>query len=697
MQNRNDEFFTGEEFRGQTEYKFMRAEQYINASEVGARAPEAQETAPETQFGNEQGKPRQKPSEALSTKSGKRRASVKDFLTKITESATSTVGTTVAAVGVVATVAVCGSLYVPPPKVNLLSLDVGADYVSYVVQIDELQENVDYDIVVENAYHTFTQEDVSAGENVNFINQLKPFYEYTLSVVGKTEDAIGETVYFEEKFYTGTGAEPKAFISLEDRAVAGNIEIAYSVYVSDPLSLSNQYLVRAFYENELIFEDAWMEGKSTEGVISGWYDGEICFELYSDINGDLRLAGKQSIIVSAPELPPNPSFTMDAEAVLAGMNKFEVGYSITDVHERLRINKAVFLVRYGGGEYEETVILPKANEGLSVAVVIPAGVTEFTLQPTLFLSTQTGQEWQLELQSQAYTAAYQISLAQTTVGVADQYDGTRMLSLNFHAHLPENAVIEVKNPLDSVVEAYDGIYYETFPTDGGEYSYQAKDADGNILTEAQFTTVTLPENLPTTMDYTFNYLNSGNILETYNDDGTINLYGDFNFSTENENIYYEIVFSGGPIYRSRQRGLVLEGIENQEYGVVYSVIFEQDGVRYELMNTPVSGTTGQAIYDQPSMTVADGKLTLVLSQYIDHGEMVDLIFNDTERVSIAVSDFAVNGDGNLGYVYTLPSGVTTVRLEIDATIQKDYYEQLIAGGMEIKGTIYKQIILEETV
>ena len=151
MQNRNDEFFTGEEFRGQTEYKFMRAEQYINASEVGARAPEAQETAPETQFGNEQGKPRQKPSEALSTKSGKRRASVKDFLTKITESATSTVGTTVAAVGVVATVAVCGSLYVPPPKVNLLSLDVGAEYVSYVVQIDELQENVDYDIVVENA------------------------------------------------------------------------------------------------------------------------------------------------------------------------------------------------------------------------------------------------------------------------------------------------------------------------------------------------------------------------------------------------------------------------------------------------------------------------------------------------------------------------------------------------------------------
>ena len=143
--------------------------------------------------------------------------------------------------------------------------------------------------------------------------------------------------------------------------------------------------------------------------------------------------------------------------------------------------------------------------------------------------------------------------------------------------------------------------------------------------------------------------------------------------------------------------MVLEGIENHEYGVVYSVIFEQDGVRYELMNTPVSGTTGQAIYDQPSMTVADGKLTLVLSQYIDHGEMVDLIFNDTERVSIAVSDFAVNGDGNLGYVYTLPSGVTTVRLEIDATIQKDYYEQLIAGGMEIKGTIYKQIILEETV
>ena len=138
--------------------------------------------------------------------------------------------------------------------------------------------------------------------------------------MGKTEDALGQTVFFEQSFYTGTGAEPKAFIDLMQTEQEVGNTIDYSLYVSDPLSLSNRYLVRAFYENELILEESWTGQTTYEGSIPVSVEGEVLFSVYADINGELRLAGEKTVVATLPEGLPirNPQFVFSKKPFWRG-------------------------------------------------------------------------------------------------------------------------------------------------------------------------------------------------------------------------------------------------------------------------------------------------------------------------------------------------------------------------------------------
>ena len=698
MRTHNDEFFSGEEFRKQTEYKIIRAEQYINASEVAARAPEAMPSPPETQFGNERpSEPKKKSSEQPSTQGGRRRASVKDFLSKITETATSTVGTTVAVVCAAATVAVCGSIYVPAPHVSLISLDVGADCVEYVLALDELQENVDYDIVVANPYHTFTQTEVTAGENTCFISDLKPFYEYTLSVVGKTEDALGQTVYFEQSFYTGTGAEPKAFIGLTQTDYEGESVIDYSLYVSDPLSLSDQYLVRAFYENELILEENWTGQTTYEGSIPVSMEGEVLFSVYADLDGELRLAGEKTIIATLPEVLPirDPQFVLLEEAVLAGMDVFNVPYEIRDLDERLRLEKAVFHVAYNGGEYDTELssFVLSTSDGLPVD--LPADVTEFTVSAELYAVTEDGETRQAVVQPQTYAAPHQVVLAEKEVFDASQYNEDRTLTLRFFTHLPEGATISVTDTATGVAtEATYGEYSVTLTESSKSFTYQVLDEQGNVLIGEQSCSMHFDLEKPT---YTFSYTNPGDYLETYNEDGTINLYTDVQFSCDDERVYYEVVYYGGDVpeqvYRSRHPHVALENLPNQGYYFIYYVVYEQDGVRYVIGYTAVSGNTGQNLENDVLLTATSSSVELSIYNSIGwQGDLV-LTINETQKISLTASDFV---EGEYTRVYTLASDteIFSVTLEIFASDQMQMYEILSSAGVQINGSIYRQLFLE---
>lgn len=700
MRTHNDEFFSGEEFRKQTEYKIIRAEQYINVSEVAARAPEAMPSPPETQFGNERpSEPKKKSSELPSTQSGRRRASVKDFLSKITETATSTVGTTVAVIGAAATVAVCGSIYAPAPHVSLISLDVGADCVEYVLALDELQENVDYDIVVSNAYHTFTQTEVTAGENTCFINQLKPFYEYTLSVVGKTEDALGQTVYFEQSFYTGTGAEPKAFIDLMQTEQEVGNTIDYSLYVSDPLSLSNRYLVRAFYENELILEESWTGQTTYEGSIPVSVEGEVLFSVYADINGELRLAGEKTVVATLPEVLPirNPQFILLEEAALAGTDVFSVPYEIRDLDEQWQLQAATFHVAYNGGEYDieqSAFLLSKLG---AVSVEIPADVTEFTLSAELSALSEDGETWQGVVQPQSYAAPHQVVLAEKEVFDASQYNEGRTLTLRFFTHLPEGTTLSVTDTATGVAtEAAYGEYSETLTASEKNFIYQVLDEQGNVFIGEQSCSISFVEDKPT---FTLNYTNPGYYLETYNEDGTINLYTDVQFACDDERVHYELVYYSDSVpeqvYRSRDPLVALENLPNEMYYLIYYVVYEQDGVRYVIGYVPVSGNTGHFVESNVSLTAAGSTVELsIYDNVVWQGDVV-LTINGTQKISLTASDFVKEEDQYV-YSFTADTEIVSATIEMLASSQTQGYETLSGAGFTIHGSIYKQLLLEYT-
>ncbi len=696
MRKKNEELFAADELYSVSEYKPFRAEQYINVSEVAARAPETQPTPPETQFGNERHsgiKPKR--SDSPSTQGGRRRASVKDFLSKLTETATSTVGTTVAVVGAAATVAICGSIYVPAPHVSLISLDVGADCVECVLDISELQENVDYDIVVSNAYHTFTQEEVTSGENVCFINELKPFYEYTLSVVGKTDDALGKTVYFEQSFYTGTGAEPKAFIDLTQRELDGESVIDYSLYVSDPLLLSNQYLVRAFYENEVILEESWTGQTTYEGSIPVYMEGKIFFSVYADLDGELRLVGEKSILSeAAPMRGPNIALRTDTELVEGGL--FAVFYDISDENEQWRLERAIFHIAYDDSAYDVEMSSRALYEEGMLPVEIPADVTEFTVSADVFSVTKTGEERQISLQPQVYAAPHQVVLAEKKI-YTDDYSDDKILTLRFFTHLPTGVTLWLTDTsTGDSTEITDSEYSETLTESARTFSYQALDEQGNVLIDEQTCTINVASSLPS---FEFNYTNPGDYVETYNKDGTINLYTNVGFACDDENVYYEIVYYGGEIservYRSRDPHVAFENMPDQEYYLVYYVIYEWEGVRYVLQRIAVSGNTGQDVRSYVDITVTEATVQVSLSSSVVlQGDAV-IVVNGSERRTVAFADFVEN---QYGLLYSFDAGVeiVSVTVEMAATHQMKVYEQLLAQGSEMQGSVYEAILWEYT-
>ena len=129
-------------------------------------------------------------------------SAIRKLVQKVTETASSIAG----GIAATATVAVTSiilftSIVINPPKIELLNLDVGYDYVSYNLYIDEMNESMEYYSIVSNNDDSYEFE-LTEGENKTTVYNLKHGLEYELSVIGiGNED--GEVVkYYNKKFYT---------------------------------------------------------------------------------------------------------------------------------------------------------------------------------------------------------------------------------------------------------------------------------------------------------------------------------------------------------------------------------------------------------------------------------------------------------------------------------------------------------------
>jgi len=193
-----DEFYYANEYNVISEYKHFPAEVYTFTKEVTDVGKEIADTGAEVT--------------TLQTSDRKKRtrktvdnSTVNKFMNSVKGVAATSAVVAVAALGVIPAST--------QPKVALQEFAVGGTYVEYQISIDELQDNLDYFIIIstpKESDRTFEVEE--NGVYQNRVEGLTPACEYSLAFVGYNE-YLGKTTYFEEKFQTTAALDYEMGIS----------------------------------------------------------------------------------------------------------------------------------------------------------------------------------------------------------------------------------------------------------------------------------------------------------------------------------------------------------------------------------------------------------------------------------------------------------------------------------------------------
>ena len=186
------------------------------------------------------------------------------------------------------------------------------------------------------------------------------------------------------------------------------------------------------------------------------------------------------------------------------------------------------------------------------------------------------------------------------------------------------------------------------------------------------TSIPIPE-----AEYNFNFYNTGDIGVTYNEDGTVNIYIPTEFSSENEDVYYQILL-GSIRYSSREPLAKFEHIPNTNYPLRYDICIDIDGVEYSFLSQTPSGTV-----NEPNFYVygewVDDTLLLQLEKdllYMDLDSVL-LRLSNGEEMTLSASDFVYNEE-NSTYDLSLPLSPAVTWVTIQVLANPNYTPQLEA-------------------
>ena len=134
--------------------------------------------------------------------------------TAVVESAGAVVtGTATVVVGAAAAVVAFNATSKAQPTMKVNSLDSGSSFVHYNLEINNLDLDKDYDIIIRNDSHSFKFDCVN-GINDKYVYNLKPGLEYSLTLVGYNE-LLGEIPYASKTFYTSKSEEILGYSNIE--------------------------------------------------------------------------------------------------------------------------------------------------------------------------------------------------------------------------------------------------------------------------------------------------------------------------------------------------------------------------------------------------------------------------------------------------------------------------------------------------
>lgn len=537
------EFYCANEYNATTEYQHFPAELYLEKKEIGKTGKEYTPSAPEIT--------------TLAKKSKPTKKDKGNLVDKVFNSLKS-----VAASSAVAATAVLGAVTISStPSVQLTDFSVGGTYVEYEMSIEDLQDNLEYSILISTSNETdrtFLVED--EGVYKNKVEGLQPEWEYTLSVV-TYDEYLGKTTFFEKTFQT-TALLPKP----EPEPAPEPLP--------DPIPDIPQY-----------------QAQISNVTLTGLNEIRIDFatdKLDETCNLTLQLDygedGGQSSISVDPR-------------------KLMQGYVTTTLPNTVKTLSLTPIIQYG--ENAQALTFTPFTCDLTEQFTADVMVNTQNNLVTLYLKGMTG--------------------GGTYVNVIDTQTSEVVL---------KEELYEEFNSIEfSYVEGAPILYTVYLTNEADEKT------TNDFILEADSA-------VQETGTYVFNYKNPSNVGITYNEDGTINVYIQTDFTTEDENLYYQVRLDD-MWFTSREATFEAKGLVNKNYSLIYDICYDYNGIRYSIMNYTVSGTVNEL--DIQSIISAsyldESTVELYISDWKAHAvdfNSIRLVSSAGEIITLSETDFTYN-------------------------------------------------------
>jgi hypothetical protein len=129
---------------------------------------------------------------------------------------------------------------------------------------------------------------------------------------------------------------------------------------------------------------------------------------------------------------------------------------------------------------------------------------------------------------------------------------------------------------------------------------------------------------------------------TYNDDGTINVYIQTNFSAEDERLYYQVTLENMR-FKSRDAIFVAEGLPNKSYALIYNICYDENGIQYSIEEISVSGMVNETYAENfISAELSENVVSITVDPY--NVNAVDLnsiraVTSFGEEITLSQTDF----------------------------------------------------------
>ncbi|MBR2340874.1 MAG: hypothetical protein IKA72_00495 [Clostridia bacterium] len=431
---------------------------------------------------------------------------------------------------------------------------------------------------------------------------------------------------------------PPPSVELLNFSVGGNY-VEYEMSI-EKLQDDLEYFIVVSSSNEpdrnFLIEENGVYQNKVEDLKSEW-EYSLTFLSYDETWGETVYFEKTFQTTAFSQAPPDPIIP-DYQARITGisvsnLNEIRIEFFSANLDEHCEVE---LLVSSQADSVAEPILLTTQDlERGYVTVVVTGNSSLISVQPIIKYGAD--QALQFEVYESSLEASFTADVKVDTVNQKVVFYFKGITGGGTYVNVIDSVTLE-EVLKEELYANYVEMYYQT--EDPLDYIIFLTDESGEKTTNDFSASVTLTaEEMG---EYVFNYKNPGDVGVTYNDDGTINVYIQTDFSTADERLYYQVLL-GDLSFRSRESLFVAQGLENTTYPLIYEICYDSGGVQYCINSISVSGAVNEFTAESYIFaSLVDNTLQMSISGY--RVESVDLnnvraVSSSGEQIQLSENDF----------------------------------------------------------